>query len=153
MCESNFRIFYFLLAELYAVIIVPLEDLHVDPYIYQQMNNSSRVFNRFIQFRNPDDISNHRFCTIIVGEEGKDVTFLFHKDNYGRIINVYTLPNNIRPSEDRSLKTHVATLYGLEFLVHKNRVGDIVGASPPTTQPRRSGSKSPPSSEGSTGSL
>lgn len=115
------------------------------------MANSHRVFNDYITFQKPGP-AQYRYFVTTVGVVGNEVTFKFQSDCYGRLVDVHTLPENIGPAQDGSLATHVASINGVEFLVHKDSYGFIVGAFPPPNQPRREGSQSPTSSHGSIGS-
>lgn len=142
--------YLFSFPEINAHIWIPWVYLHVEQNIFNDTAHPPRVFNQRITFDN-HGTCRYRYDKITIGSEGNDVTLEFYADCYGRIVNVHLSPRNIRPSEDRSLRTYVATLYRIEFLVHKNSEGVIVGASPPPHQPRREGSQSPTSSHGSTG--
>lgn len=79
------------------------------------------------------DVVYHRFFQFNIF--GTDLKFVFERDAYRRIINVVKLNGNTRPKRGSdNLRTYVATINGIQFLVHKTRAGYIVGASPPPNQ-------------------
>lgn len=113
---------------------VPLELFHVeDTTLSARKGRSSwRTFNTdFVQ--TTADTEYHRFFQYNV--LGTGLKFVFERDAYRRIVDVYKLDENKRPVKGRKyLPTYVATINGIQFLVHKNSVGSIVGASAPPNQ-------------------
>lgn len=93
---------------------------------------SGRTFNSNFVRTIPDTVYHRYFQYNILGTELK---FVFERDEYRRLVNVFILNGNKRPGKGRSyVATYVATINGIQFLLHKTGSGYIIGASPPPNQ-------------------
>lgn len=114
---------------------VPEEQFHVEEatLFAGSGRGSGRTFNSNI-VRIIPDTDYHRFFQFnILGTSLRSsYKFIFERDEYRRILNVIKLHGNKRPARGiDNLQTYVASIKGIQFLVHKTRFGTLVGASPP----------------------